>query len=82
MFDLLLKQVAEAWASFSSEVKKEGNMYSDSFYVLGIFTLSEMMSLKTLHKLLWGFPKETESPCMNICNDIDMWEWIWTLETP
>lgn len=47
-------------------------MYSDSFYVLGIFTLSEMMSLKTLHKLLWGFPKETESPCMNICNDIDM----------
>lgn len=56
MFDLLLKQVAEAWASFSSEVKAFVQWFF--LYVLDIFTLTEMM--KIFFKLLWKFPKEPE----------------------
>lgn len=62
MFDLLLKQVAEAWASFSSEMKDEESICIVIFVCVGYLHTywNDAALLKTFLKLLWEFPKEPE----------------------
>lgn len=81
MFDLLLKQVAEAWDPFSSQVGHRRTPAEWSCLVGG-----SLCSYQHGHHHLrllqtpWKSPKESKTTCVTICSVVDVWKWSWILE--
>lgn len=73
MFDLLLKQVVEPEIPL---VPRLGP-------VLEILSIgwASLLSLTRGNIRLREPPKESKTTCVTVCRVIDMWKWIWVLET-
>lgn len=81
MFDLLLKQVVEAWDSFSSQMGHTRTPAEWSCLVGGSFCshCHECHHLWLL-QTPWESPKESKMTFVTICSAVDVWKWIWILE--